>query len=205
MQKPAMQKTAITQQPIHALIANRWSARAFDASKPVSHAQIIALLEAARWAPSCFGDEPWRFIVWDKNTDATSWQLAFDCLAPSNQTWVKNSPVLILICADSLFGHNQKENRWGQYDTGAAAENLCLQASSMGLMAHQMGGFNADAAREAFKIPAQITPMAMLAIGYEGDANDLPEELKTRELAARKRKPLGELFFTGTWGKPVKA
>ena len=200
-----MQKTAITQQPINALIANRWSARAFDASKPVSQEQIIALLEAARWAPSCFGDEPWRFIVWDKLADEKSWQLAFDCLAPSNQTWVKNAPVLMLICADSLFGHNQKENRWGQYDTGAAAENLCLQASSMGLMAHQMGGFDVDAAREAFKIPAQITPMAMLAVGYEGDANELPEELKTRELAARKRKPLGDVFFTGTWGKSVKA
>jgi nitroreductase len=200
-----MQKTANTSVPINAMIANRWSPRAFDASKAVSHEQIIALLEAARWAPSCFGDEPWRFIVWDKNTDAASWQQAFDCLAPSNQTWVKNVPILMLVCADSLFGHNQKENRWAQYDTGAAAENLCLQASSMGLVAHQMGGFNADTAREIFKIPAQITPMAMLAIGYEGDANDLPEELKTRELAARKRKPLGETFFTGAWGKPVKA
>jgi nitroreductase len=200
-----MQKTAVTQQPINELIAKRWSPRAFDASKPVSHEQIIALLEAARWAPSCFGDEPWRFIVWDKNADAKSWQQAFDCLAPSNQTWVKNAPILMLVCADSLFGHNQKENRWGQYDTGAAAENLCLQASSMGLVAHQMGGFNTDAAREAFKIPAQITPMAMLTVGYEGDANDLPDEIKTRELAPRKRKPLGEHFFTGTWGKPVKA
>jgi nitroreductase len=200
-----MQKTASTAVPINNIIANRWSPRAFDPSKPVSQEQITTLLEAARWSPSCFGDEPWRFIVWDKNTDAANWQLAFNCLAPSNQTWVKNAPVLMLICADSLFGHNQKENRWGQYDTGAAAENLCLQASSMGLMAHQMGGFDADAAREAFKIPAQITPMAMLTVGYVGDANDLPEELKTRELAARKRKPLGEVFFTGTWGKPVKA
>jgi nitroreductase len=200
-----MQKTANTSVPINAMIANRWSPRAFDASKAVSHEQIIALLEAARWAPSCFGDEPWRFIVWDKNTDAASWQQAFDCLAPSNQTWVKNVPILMLVCADTLFGHNQKENRWAQYDTGAAAENLCLQASSMGLVAHQMGGFNADTASEIFKIPAQITPMAMLAIGYEGDANDLPEELKTRELAARKRKPLGETFFTGAWDKPIKA
>ena len=198
-----MQKTASTAVPINETIAKRWSARAFDASKSVSHAQIIALLEAARWAPSCFGDEPWRFIVWDKHADEKSWQLAFDCLAPSNQTWVKNAPVLMLICADSLFGHNQTPNRWGQYDTGAAAENCCLQASSMGLMAHQMGGFNADIARESFKIPAQITPMAMLAIGYEGDANELPDDLKSRELAARKRKPLADLFFTGTWGKPV--
>ena len=200
-----MQKPAITQVPIADLIAKRWSPRAFDASKPVSQAQIIALLEAARWAPSCFGDQPWRFLVWNKNVDAEAWQHAFDCLAPSNQTWVKAAPILMLTCADTLFGHNQQPNRWGQHDTGAAAENLCLQASSMGLAVHQMGGFNADLTREKFNIPTQYTPMAMLAVGYEGDANNLPDELKTRELAERKRKPLGELFFNGTWGKSVLA
>ena len=200
-----MQKPAITQVPIADLIAKRWSPRAFDASKPVSQAQIIALLEAARWAPSCFGDQPWRFLVWNKNVDAEAWQHAFDCLAPSNQTWVKAAPILMLTCADTLFGHNQQPNRWGQHDTGAAAENLCLQASSMGLAVHQMGGFNADLTREKFNIPTQYTPMAMLAVGYEGDANNLPDELKTRELAERKRKPLGELFFNDTWGKSVLA
>ena len=199
-----MQKPAITQVPIAELIAKRWSPRAFDASKPVSQAQIIALLEAARWAPSCFGDQPWRFLVWNKSMDESAWQKAFDCLAPSNQTWVKAAPVLMLTCADTLFGHNQQPNRWGQHDTGAAAENLCLQASSMGLAVHQMGGFNSDLAREKFVIPAQYTPMAMLAVGYEGDANNLPDDLKARELAQRKRKPLGELFFDGAWGKPVK-
>ena len=198
-----MQKPAITSVAIQETIANRWSPRAFDASKSVSQEQIIALLEAARWAPSCFGDEPWRFIVWNKGTNERAWQQAFDCLAPSNQTWVKAAPVLMLVCANTLFGHNQTPNRWGQYDTGAAAENLCLQASSMGLMVHQMGGFNADKARESFAIPDQYTPMAMLAVGYEGDANNLPDELKTRELAERKRKPLGELFFDSAWGKPV--
>jgi nitroreductase len=199
-----MQKPAVTQVPIHELIANRWSGRAYDASKPVSHGQVIALLEAARWAPSCFGDQPWRFLVWDKNTDEKSWQQAFDCVVPGNQTWVKQSPILMLSCADTLFGHNQSPNRWGQYDTGAAAENLCLQAAHLGLIAHQMGGFNADLAREKFNIPAQYTPMAMLAVGYEGDANALPDDLKTRELAERKRKALGELFFDGVWDKPVK-
>ena len=198
-----MQKPAITSVAIQETIANRWSPRAFDASKSFSQEQIIALLEAARWAPSCFGDEPWRFIVWNKCTNESAWQRAFDCLVPNNQTWVKAAPVLMLVCANTLFGHNQTPNRWGQYDTGAAAENLCLQASSMGLMVHQMGGFNADKARETFAIPDQYTPMAMLAVGYEGDANNLPDELKTRELAERKRKPLGELFFTNTWGKPL--
>ena len=198
-----MQKPAITKVPINEVIAQRWSPRAFDDTKDISNEQVIALLEAARWAPSCFGDQPWRFIVWNKSTDAAAWQQAFDTLAPSNQTWVKNAALLILVCADTLFGHNQTPNRWAQYDTGAAAENLCLQASSVGLAAHQMGGFNSDLACEKFAIPSQYTPMAMLAVGYEGDANDLPDDLKTRELAARKRKPLGELFFNGAWGKPI--
>ena len=198
-----MKNPASTQVAINETIANRWSGRAFDATKPVSKEQILSLCEAARWAPSCFGDEPWRFIVWDKNTNADAWQKAFDCLAPSNQTWVKNAPVLLLVCADTLFGHNQTPNRWAQYDTGAAAENLCLQAADLGLMAHQMGGFNADAAREAFAIPAQITLMAMVAVGYAGDANQLPDELKARELAARKRKPIGDLFFDSAWNQSI--
>ena len=198
-----MKKSATTQVAINETIANRWSGRAFDAAKPVSKEQILSLCEAARWAPSCFGDEPWRFIVWDKNTNAEAWQKAFDCLAPSNQTWVKNAPVLLLVCADTLFGHNQTPNRWAQYDTGAAAENLCLQAADLGLMAHQMGGFNADAAREVFAIPTQITLMAMVAVGYAGDANQLPDELKARELAARKRKPIGDLFFDSAWNQSI--
>jgi nitroreductase len=200
-----MQKPAITSVTIQETIAKRWSGRAYDATIPVSHEQIIALLEAARWAPSCFGDEPWRFIVWNKQADEKAWQQAFDCVVPNNQTWVKHAPVLILVCADTLFGHNQSPNRWAQYDTGAAAENLCLQATHLGLMAHQMGGFNADKAREKFNIPAQFTPMAMISVGYQGDANDLPDDLNARELAERKRKVLGELFFDGVWDKPVKA
>ncbi len=198
-----MQKTAITQAPINEMIANRWSGRAFDATKPVSKSQLLSLCEAARWAPSCFGDEPWRFMVWDKNSNADAWQKAFDCLVPGNQEWVKNAPVLLLVCADTLFGHNQKPNRWAQYDTGAAAENLCLQAQDLGLMAHQMGGFNADSARSTFAIPEQFTLMAMVAIGYAGDANQLSDDLKTRELAARKRKPVADLFFDSAWNKPI--
>lgn len=198
-----MQKPALTQVPIDPTLANRWSGRAFDASKPVTHEQIITLLEAARWAPSCFGDQPWRFIVWDKQADSASWQKAFDCLAPANQAWVKDTPVLMLVCADTLFNHNQQPNRWGQYDTGAAAENVCLQASSMGLMAHQMGGFNADKARETFAIPAQYIPMAMLCVGYAADINTVTGDALDRETAARTRKPLNELFFAGNWGTPI--
>lgn len=198
-----MHKPAITQVPIDATIAARWSGRAYDGKKVVSKEQIIALLEAARWAPSCYGDQPWRFVVWDKNTDADTWQKAFDCISPGNQPWVKDAPVLVLACADTLFNHNQQPNRWAQYDTGAAVENLCLQAASMGLMAHQMGGFNPDAAREAFQIPEQYTLMAMISVGYPADISTLEGDVLSRETAERKRRPLNELFFANGWNQPV--
>lgn len=200
-----MHKPAITQLPIDTTLANRWSGRAYDSAKGVTHAQVITLLEAARWAPSCFGDQPWRFIVWNKGSDAASWQQAFDCLVPGNQDWVKNSPLLLLICADTLFGHNQKPNRWAQYDTGAAAENLCLQAASMGLMAHQMGGFDADKTRKEFNIPEQYTLMAMVAVGYPADIATLAGEALAKETAERVRKPLSDLFFDAAWGNSIKA
>ncbi|MDP3482257.1 MAG: nitroreductase family protein [Sulfuricella sp.] len=199
-------KTASTQVDVHDIIAKRWSCRAFDASKPVSREQIVSLLEAARWAPSCFGDEPWRFIVWDKNSDAAAWQNAFDCLGEWNQNWVKNAPVLLLTTANSLFRRDGSPNRWGQYDTGAAAENLCLQAVASGLMAHQMGGFDVEKTRSTFNIPEEFALMAMIAVGYQGEPEVLDDnqELKELELAARARTPLGVHFFEGDWGVPVK-
>lgn len=198
-----MHKPAITQVPIDATIANRWSGRAYDANQSVSQAQVLALLEAARWAPSCFGDQPWRFLVWNKADDAAGWQQAFDCIVPGNQSWVKDAPVLILVTASQQFSHNGQENRWAEYDTGAAALNLSLQASAMGLMAHQMGGFDANKTRETFAIPETFNLMAMLSVGYPADITTLSGEVLAREQQERKRRPLGELFFAGQWGKPA--
>ena len=200
-----MHKPAITQVAIDSTIAGRWSGRAYDAAKTVPHEQVIALLEAARWAPSCFGDQPWRFVVWNKSTNAQAWQQAFDCIVSGNQAWAKDAQVLLLVCADTLFGHNQQPNRWAQYDTGAAAENLCLQAGVSGLMAHQMGGFDANMTREKFNIPAQYTPMAMISVGYPADVATLTGDVLARETAARTRKPLSELFFDASWDMPVKS
>lgn len=198
-----VEKKAQTSAAIHELIARRWSPRAFDKSKPVSRGQVMALLEAARWAPSCYGDEPWRYLLWDRHRDPASWQKAFECLAEGNQVWVKNAPLLLASIAGSQFAHNGKPNRWAQHDTGAASANLVLQAVALGLAAHQMGGFDADKLRETFAIPAGYMPMAMIAVGYQADTDILEEEIKEREFAPRMRKPLGEEFFEGTWGVPV--
>ena len=196
-------RIAQTSRPIHDLLARRWSTRAFDAAKPVSREQLIALLEAGRWAPSCNGDEPWRYLIWDKSRDPAGWQKAFDVLSENNRKWVKNVPLLMLSCSGSIFGATGKPNRWGQHDTGAASVSMALQATAMGLMVHQMGGFDADKARAAFGIPAEYTPMAMIAVGYQASADVLDEETKAKELKPRGRKSLGEKFFEGGWGKPV--
>ncbi len=195
-----MHKPAISQVPLNETIAQRWSGRAYAAEQPISPMQMTALMEAARWAPSCFGDQPWRFIVWNKASDSVAWQSAFDCLSEGNQAWVKDAPVLFLLCADSLFRHNQQPNRWAQYDCGAAAENLCLQATSMGLMAHQLGGFAADLAREKFNVPSQYTLMSMISVGYAAALDTLSPEVLAREQADRSRLPLTSLFFSNHWG-----
>lgn len=194
-----MQKPAITQQAIHELLANRWSGRAYDAAKSVSKEQVISLLEAARWAPSCFGDQPWRYVFCNKADNMQAWQAAFDCLVPGNQSWAVDAPVLLLICADTLFSHNDKPNKWAAYDTGAATENLCLQATALGLMAHQMGGFDADKARTTFNVPERYQILAMVTVGYQAAEESLSGEVKERELSARSRKPLEALFFDGIW------
>jgi nitroreductase len=103
-----------------------------------------------------------------------------------------------------LFSHNDKPNKWAAYDTGAATENLCLQATALGLMAHQMGGFDADKARATFKVPERYQILAMVTVGYQAAVDSLSGEVKERELADRSRKALGELFFYGEWNTPAE-
>lgn len=194
-----IQKPANTQQPIETVIAERWSGRAYDPSVPVTEEQLIALTEAAQWAPSCFGDAPWRYLICNKFTDEQAWQNAFDALVPGNQEWAKNAPVLILTASAANFSHNDKPNRWSGYDSGAASVSLCLQATALGLMSHQMGGFDANKMRELFNIPENIHMWSMIAIGHPAPPDTLSAELLERELSPRERRPLQEQFFYGKW------
>lgn len=198
------ERRAITSVPINELAARRWSPRAFDATQGVTRTQLTALIEAARWAPSCFGAEPWRFLCWNRADDAAGWQQAFDCLSENNRKWCKNVPLLFMACAGSTFEHNGQPNRWAQYDTGMAALSLTLEAVAQGLAAHQMGGFDMAKARTAFAIPADFTPMAMIAVGHQAAAETIEdEETRQKELKARARKPLAERFYGGSWGRPA--
>ena len=200
-----LEKPAQTQVPIADLLARRWSGRAIDPDKPVSRTDLLALLEAARWAPSCFGDQPWRYLIWDRLSDPRAWEQAFDCLAEGNKTWVKNAPLLLASMAAPRFHANDKPNRWAQHDTGAASENLCLQATALGLVAHQMGGFNGGQLQERFAIPADHVCMAMIAVGHPLPLEALAETLRERELAPRSRLPLEACFFEGAWNQGIAA
>ena len=192
-------KPAISSVPLHDIIGNRWSPRSFDPNKAIDTPTLTALLEAARWTPSCFNDQPWRFVVCRKQEDAAAWNELLGCLGEKNQLWAKNAPILILSVAMHNFGHNEKPNRWSPFDTGAACVSLCLQATAMGLVTHQMGGFDAEQTRQLFKLPDACTPMSVIAIGYQAEAERLPDDLKQKELSERSRKPLNECFYFGLW------
>jgi nitroreductase len=197
----SLTRPAATIYPIHDLLTRRFSSRAFDPNRSVSREQLAVLLEAARWAPSCNGDEPWRYLIWDRGRDPEGFQKAFECLGDKNRCWVKNVPLLILSNAGRDFGATGKPNRWTQHDTGAASVCLALQAVALGLVAHQMGGFDVEKARAAFAIPPEYTPMAMIAIGYATTPDILDDETKAKDLKPRARKPFAERFFEGGWGK----
>ena len=193
-------KPAITETKIHDIIQNRWSPRAFDPNKSLADEMVLALLEAARWAPSCMNEQPWRFVVCVKDKEPEAWQRLLDCLAEKNRQWAQHAPVLLLSVAMERFDQNQKPNRWMAYDTGAAALSLVLQATALGLVSHQMGGFDADQCRVQFHLPDDCTPMAVIAVGYQAEADGLSDEMQQRELAERNRAALSERFYFGRWG-----
>ena len=193
-----MENLAITNHEIHPLIAKRWSPRAFD-SKLVETEKLAQLFEAARWASSCSNDQPWIFIVATKD-DTVNYQKMLDCLVPANVLWAQLAPVLGLVVAQNNFKRNGNPNAWCEFDSGQAAATLVLQATALNLVAHQMGGFDAAKAIATFNIPETAHPIAAIAIGYEGQASNLPPDLQERETAPRDRYPLTSFVFTGEWG-----
>lgn len=191
------QKFAPTEVPIHELLMGRWSPRAYS-NVPVNREHLKAVMEAARWAPSSFNVQPWRFIVFDRIEDEVTFNQAFATLSPFNQGWSGAVPVLIAVTAHTLTPKGDV-NRCASYDTGAAAMSLVLQAHALGLAAHQMNNFNVDEFRSAFKIPDGVDVIAMIALGHHGDPNELAPAYRQRESAARIRLPFREVVFEGAW------
>ncbi len=188
---------------IHELLARRWSPRAFDAGGALPAGVSEKLAQAARWAPSCFGAEPWSYIFCNRADNPEAWQRLFDCLAEGNKAWAKNCPLLILLASRKHFELNGQANRHYAYDSGAASFALVLQAESLGLRAHQMAGFDAAAASQRFGVPDECACMAVIAVGMQAEASVLEGELRELEEAPRKRKTLAQNFFDGAWQNPL--
>jgi nitroreductase len=194
------EKKASTDHPINELLAERWSPYGFKDQK-VAPTDIRSLLEAARWAPSSYNEQPWSFFLATKD-EPQEFERLLSCLVEANQAWAKAAPVLVLTVVSLRFSRNKKENRAAVHDLGLAAENLVVEATARGLCVHQMIGILPDKARELYRIPADCEAWTAIAIGYRADPSTLPEELKERDLAQRRRKPLREFVFAGQWGNP---
>lgn len=184
-------KPAPVSHPIHELIANRWSPLSY-LDTPLSLGQVQSLLEAARWAPSSFNEQPWSYVVGFKGDEIHA-KLA-DCLKEGN-AWAKTAPVLMLSVAKTFFDHNHKPNRHALHDTGAASVLMALQATEMDLAFHQMAGFDSEKARMLFGIGEGFEPVAMIAIGYPGDPSVLEAKMRGREEAFRSRKATEEMVW----------
>ncbi len=193
-------KPADTQYPIHELLRQRWSPRAFD-NRSIEPEKLRSLFEAARWAPSSNNGQPWRFLVAVKE-NKVEYDRLFNCLMEGNQTWAHRAPVLLLSVAELQF-EDGSQNRHALHDTGMAVENLVIQATVLGLVAHQMAGFRVDQARADCQIPHDYEPVAMIAIGYPGDPSLLSDRLRARELQPRTRKPVTEFVYSTTWEQPL--
>ncbi len=181
-------------------IQNRWSPRALS-TRPVPRDVTRRLLEAARWAPSSFNEQPWRFLIGD--SESPEFRETLRDLLMDGNAWARRAPVLILSAWRSRLTKNDKPNRVAFRDLGAAEENLLLQAVAEGLVAHQMGGFSvsdAEAVLREHGLGSEFEVGVMTAIGLPGDVDSLDESLRERELKPRGRKPLSEIALFGGAG-----
>jgi nitroreductase len=195
--RSSVNKPALTEFPVHDLIRERWSPRAFS-NKPVDAATLASLFEAARWAPSSNNEQPWAYLVATKD-NPEDFEKMLSVLVEFNAGWAQSAPVLVLAVSRLNFP-NGNPNRNAFYDTGAASILLSIEATARGLSVHQMAGFDSAKARQVFEIPSDCDAIAAIAIGYPGDPNTLSEKLRDREVAPRTRKPLAEFVMSGRWG-----
>lgn len=188
----ASDRAADTSTPIHPVLAERFSPRAYDTSEPIDETKLTAALEAARWSPSAANTQPWRFIVARRGTPE------FDAITANlmgfNQFWAVNAGALIVGLTRRVDAEG-KPMRWAQYDLGQALAHFSVQAHHDGLHVHQMGGVLVDDLRSAFDVSDDFEILSVTAVGVLGDVDDLPENTRERERAPRQRLPLDELLL----------
>ena len=188
-------RQAKTDYPIMDEIAERWSPISFE-PKPLCEGELASLFEAARWAPSSMNAQPWEYI-YARRENEVEFDRLFSCLNEGNQAWAHECSVLIVTVTNG-------EGRYAYHDAGLALENLAIQATSMGLHVHPMGGFSPSKATELLGIPEGHHPVAMVAVGYLADDSALDENLMHKNRRERARKPISEFCFEGTWGSSIR-
>lgn len=189
-----LHRTASTAAPVHPLLAERWSPRGFDARHRLDSTTVTALLEAARWAPSANNTQPWRFLVTHRGDEP--FDRLVGLLATGNRTWAPAASALVLVAAQTV-DDTGRSLPWALYDTGQAVAALTVQAQAEGLFVHQMGGFDSDAAGQAFGLDPELAPLVVVAIGRRDPDAELPAALVAREQAPRARLPLTSLLIDG--------
>lgn len=193
MKQQDLSKKRIQEYNANTLFRNRWSPRSMS-GEPITKEELMILFEAAKWAPSSFNSQPWRFIYAIKNTEY--WGPFFDLLVDFNKSWAKNAAVLIIVVSRKNFEYNEEYSRTHSFDTGAAWQSLALQASINGLIAHGIGGFDHEQAKKVANISDQFEVEAMIAIGRPAEKTVLPKELQEAEIIS-DRKKIKEISFEG--------
>jgi nitroreductase len=193
-------KHANAEHPIQTFIAQRWSPYGFS-NRAVAEADLRCLFEAARWAASSFNEQPWSYIVATSEQE-TAFARLLSCLVEANRVWAKVAPVLALGVVTLAFQRNGKPNRVALHDLGLASGNLVAEATARRLAVHQMAGILPDRAREIYAIPDGSEAVTAMAIGYAGDSDSLPDEIRKRDLAPRERKPQRDFVFGARWREP---
>ena len=184
--------------PILPVLTQRRSPRAYN-GQPVPAGVVNQVFAAASSAASCFGEQPWRFLVGTRATSPEAYDKILGSMGEFNQVWAKSAPVLAVSIAKLHFSHDDNPNAWARHDVGQATATLAIQAAELGLQVHQMAGFSVDKVRAAFGVPAGYEPVAVFTLGYPGDPASLPDGLRDKETAPRVRKPLAEFLFEGAW------
>jgi nitroreductase len=185
--------------PIEPLFLRRWSPRAMS-GEPLTEHEIMSLFEAARWAPSTYNEQEWRFLY--ARRDTPQFPIFVDLLMEANQAWCKQAAVLCVVIARKTFTRNGKSNPVHVFDAGSAWENLAFQAAAMGLVSHGMAGFDFEKARTVLKVPDHFAVCAMFAVGRHGNPDDLPPEIREREKISGRR-PIQETICEGPFSLPA--
>lgn len=192
----------VSEHPILPVLTQRRSPRAYT-DQAVPAEVLHQVFAAAASAASCFGEQPWRYLVGSKADSPEAFANILSSFAEFNQTWAKNAPVLGVGIAKLTFSHDNNPNAWAKYDVGQATATLAIEATELGLQVHQMAGFSPDSVRTAFNIPVGYEPVVVFTLGYPGNLAALPEALQEKETAPRVRKPLAEFVFEGSWPTPA--